>query len=177
MRTFGLAPHIELGKAITNVAPRGDKLWEVAVAGEAKPRLYRGVVVASGHHDAPRMPTYPGTFTGETLHSRRYKGPTQVRDRRVLVVGCGNSAADIVSDAVHNRSQVFLSIRRGYWFVLQVHHGLPDRRRAFHRRDDPAAAAGEALAVPGQPVAAARGRRPVTGCPIPTTPSIRRTPP
>ncbi len=36
-RTFGLAPHIELGKAVTKVAPRGDKLWEVAVAGEAEP--------------------------------------------------------------------------------------------------------------------------------------------
>jgi len=125
VRTFGLAPHIELGKVITKVAPRGDKLWEVAVAGEAEPRLYRGVVVASGHHDAPRMPTYPGTFTGETLHSRRYKSPTQVRDRRVLVVGCGNSAADIVSDAVHGRSKVFLSIRRGYWFVPKFIMGFP----------------------------------------------------
>ena len=125
VRTFGLAPHIELGKAITKVAPRGDKLWEVAVAGEAEPRLYRGVVVASGHHDAPRMPTYPGTFSGETLHSRRYKSPKQVRDRRVLVVGCGNSAADIVSDAVHGRSKVFLSIRRGYWFVPKFIMGFP----------------------------------------------------
>ncbi len=125
VRTFGLAPHIELGKVITKVAPRGDKLWEVAVAGEAEPRLYRGVVVASGHHDAPRMPAYPGTFTGETLHSRRYKSPKQVRDRRVLVVGCGNSAADIVSDAVHGRSKVFLSIRRGYWFVPKFIMGFP----------------------------------------------------
>jgi cation diffusion facilitator CzcD-associated flavoprotein CzcO len=125
VRTFGLSPHIELGKAVTKVAPHGDKLWEVAVAGEAAPRLYRGVVVASGHHDAPRMPTYPGSFSGELLHSRRYKSPTQVRDRRVLVVGCGNSAADIVSDAVHGRSKVFLSIRRGYWFVPKFILGFP----------------------------------------------------
>jgi hypothetical protein len=125
IRTFGLAPHIELGKVITKVAPLGDKLWEVTVAGEAEPRLYRGVVVASGHHDAPRMPAYPGTFTGETLHSRRYKSPKQVRDKRVLVVGCGNSAADIVSDAVHGRSTVFLSIRRGYWFVPKFIMGFP----------------------------------------------------
>jgi cation diffusion facilitator CzcD-associated flavoprotein CzcO len=125
IRTFGLAPHIELGKAVTSVRPRADKLWEVAVAGEPEPRLYRGVVVASGHHDAPRTPTYAGTFAGETLHSRRYKSPTQVRDRRVLVVGCGNSAADIVSDAVHGRSTVFLSIRRGYWFVPKFIMGFP----------------------------------------------------
>ena len=58
-------------------------------------------MIASGHHDAPRLPAYPGTFAGEIMHSRRYKSPQQVRDQRVLVVGCGNSAADIIRDAVH----------------------------------------------------------------------------
>src|SRR5262245_9722442 len=100
VRTFGLGPHIELGKAVASVAPDGG-LWRVAVAGEPQPRTYRGVVLASGHHDVPRMPSYPGTFSGEILHSRAYKSPKQLRDRRVLVVGCGNSAADIVADAVH----------------------------------------------------------------------------
>jgi Flavin-binding monooxygenase-like len=125
VRKFGLAPHIELGKTVARVTPRSDGLWEVAVVGEPEPRVYRGVVVASGHHDVPRMPSYPGTFTGEVLHSRQYRSPKQVRDKRVLVVGCGNSAADIVSDAVHNRSKVFLSIRRGYWFVPKFILGFP----------------------------------------------------
>jgi cation diffusion facilitator CzcD-associated flavoprotein CzcO len=124
-RTFGLAPHIELGKAVTRVAPRDERLWEVAVAGETEPRLYRGVIIASGHHDVPRMPAYPGAFAGDIFHSRHYKSPKQVRDRRVLVVGCGNSAADIVSDAVHGGSRVFLSIRRGYWFVPKFILGFP----------------------------------------------------
>jgi len=124
-RTFGLAEHIELGKAVTRVEPRGDQLWQVSVAGEARPRTYRGVMLASGHHDAPRMPSYPGTFSGEIMHSRAYKSPKQLRDRRVLVVGCGNSAADIVADAVHGGSKVFLSIRRGYWFVPKFLLGFP----------------------------------------------------
>ena len=119
------------------------------------PRIYRGVVVASGHHDVPRMPAYPGTFTGETLHSRRYKSPRQVRDKRVLVVGCGNSAADIVSDAVHGGSQVFLSLRRGYWFVPKFMLGFPTDDVVSGVEMLAAAAAREALAVPGQPVAAA----------------------
>lgn len=125
VRAFGLAPHIELGKAVTSVVPQGGGLWQVAVAGEPQPRSYRGVVLASGHHDVPRMPTYPGTFSGEILHSRAYKSAKQVRDRRVLVVGCGNSAADIVADAVHGGSRVFLSIRRGYWFVPKFLLGFP----------------------------------------------------
>ena len=95
------------------------------VAGEPQPRFYRGVVIASGHHDTPRMPVYPGTFSGEIIHSRAYRTPKQLRDRRVLVVGCGNSAADIVADAVHGGSEVFLSIRRGYWFVPKFILGFP----------------------------------------------------
>jgi len=121
---FGLAPHIELGKAVTKLAPLGGG-WQVSVAGEAQPRRYRGVVIATGHHDIPRMPTYPGTFAGEIMHSRRYKSPLQVRDKRVLVVGCGNSAVDVVRDAVHGRSKVYLSLRRGYWFVPKFILGFP----------------------------------------------------
>jgi cation diffusion facilitator CzcD-associated flavoprotein CzcO len=124
-RTFGLLDHIELGCTVDRVAPRADGRWEVALAGESLPRIYRGVVLASGHHDTPRMPSYPGTFSGEILHSRAYRSPKQLRDRRVLVVGCGNSAADIVSDAVHGGSEVFLSIRRGYWFVPKFILGFP----------------------------------------------------
>ncbi len=122
---FGIRAHIEFSKTVARVAPREDKLWDVAIAGEERPRIYRGIVIASGHHDVPRMPTIPGTFAGETIHSRRYKSPKQVRDKRVLVVGCGNSAADIVSDAVHGGSQVFLSMRRGYWFVPKFLMGWP----------------------------------------------------
>jgi cation diffusion facilitator CzcD-associated flavoprotein CzcO len=124
-RTFGLLDHVELGCAVTRVAPRADGRWEVTLAGEPGSRLYRGVVLASGHHDTPRMPSYPGTFSGEILHSRAYRSPKQLRDKRVLVVGCGNSAADIVSDAVHGGSQVHLSIRRGYWFVPKFILGFP----------------------------------------------------
>jgi pyruvate/2-oxoglutarate dehydrogenase complex dihydrolipoamide dehydrogenase (E3) component len=122
---FGLAGHIEFGRSVERVSIRDDKLWEVSVAGEARPRTYRGVVVASGHHDVPRIPAYPGRFAGEMIHSRDYKSPRQVRDKRVLVVGCGNSAADIVSDAVHGSSRVFMSLRRGYWFVPKFMLGFP----------------------------------------------------
>ena len=122
---FGIGEHIEFGKTVTRAAPRADKLWDVSIAGEARPRTYRGVVLASGHHDTPRLPSYPGTFSGEAIHSRHYKSPKQVRDKRVLIVGCGNSAADIVSDSVGGGSQTFLSIRRGYWFVPKFLMGWP----------------------------------------------------
>ena len=123
---FGLAPHIELARAVSRVEPGRDKLWQVQVAGEPAPRCYRGVVLANGHHHEPRMPAYGGIFDGEIMHSSAYRSPKQLRDKRVLVVGAGNSACDIARDAAHSSSAIVtMSFRRGYWFVPKFLLGFP----------------------------------------------------
>jgi cation diffusion facilitator CzcD-associated flavoprotein CzcO len=87
-------------------------------------------VAANGHHDVPRMPQIPGTFTGEFIHSRSYKSPAQLLGKRVLVVGAGNSGCDIVRDAAHIASRVMLSLRRGYWFMPKFILGFPTQEVA-----------------------------------------------
>jgi cation diffusion facilitator CzcD-associated flavoprotein CzcO len=126
VRHFGIEPHIMLGCTVERAAPRDDGRWDVKIAGEAAPRVYRGVVLANGHHHKPRIPAYPGRFAGEMLHSSAYRTPRQLRDRRVLVVGAGNSACDIARDAAHaSGSVVNMSFRRGYWFVPKFMLGFP----------------------------------------------------
>lgn len=126
IRHFGLKPHIELGRTVSLVAPRDDKMWDVQIEGEAAARTYRGVILANGHHNEPRMPSYKGLFDGEIIHSSGYKSPKQLRDKRVLVVGAGNSACDIARDAAHNSSTtVTMSFRRGYWFIPKFLLGFP----------------------------------------------------
>jgi Flavin-binding monooxygenase-like len=123
---FDLEPHLQFGCTIERVAPRADGLWDVHVAGEDTPRIYQGVVLANGHHNVPRMPSYPGHFSGEILHSSAYRSPRQLRDKRVLVVGAGNSACDIARDAAHTSGNtVTMSFRRGYWFVPKFMLGFP----------------------------------------------------
>ncbi|WP_424212404.1 flavin-containing monooxygenase [Streptomyces sp. BI20] len=60
----------------------------------------RSVVVATGYNHTPHTPDWPGldTFTGELTHARDYRerGPWAGRD--VLVVGVGNTGAEIAAD-------------------------------------------------------------------------------
>ncbi len=121
---FDLREIIELQTRVVRVVQREDELWAVELS-TGERRVYKGVVVCTGHHWDRRMPTYPGEFTGEILHSKDYKHPDQIRGRRVLVVGGGNSACDIASEAARVSSAAHLSLRRGYWFLPKTIFGVP----------------------------------------------------
>jgi cation diffusion facilitator CzcD-associated flavoprotein CzcO len=92
---------------------------------ERSTKIYAGVVVCNGHHWCPRMPEYPGRFDGELLHSKAYKRPEQLRGKRVLVIGGGNSACDIAVEASRFAESAHVSMRRGYWFMPKTFLGVP----------------------------------------------------
>ncbi|VXB17201.1 Predicted flavoprotein CzcO associated with the cation diffusion facilitator CzcD [Microbacterium sp. 8M] len=86
---------------------------------------YDGVILANGTLAEPNVPAFPGTFTSELLHTSGYKDPAQLTDRRVLIIGAGNSGCDIAVDAVHHAASVEMSVRRGYYFVPRYLFGRP----------------------------------------------------
>jgi cation diffusion facilitator CzcD-associated flavoprotein CzcO len=59
------------------------------------------------------------------MHACSYKSADVFRDKRVLIVGCGNSGADIAVDAVHQARSVDMSVRRGYYFLPKFLFGKP----------------------------------------------------
>ena len=77
---------------------RDGQAWR-AEAGEES-RTAPIVVAATGWADYPCMPTWPGmeTFDGPILHSSRYRNPAPFAGKRALVVGYGNSGAEIALD-------------------------------------------------------------------------------
>src|SRR5436309_4865096 len=70
--------------------------WTVQTS--AGPIEAERVVVATGHSNVPFLPQWPGEFAGDVVHSADYRNPEPYCGRRVLVVGAGNSAAEIAVD-------------------------------------------------------------------------------
>jgi hypothetical protein len=123
-RDRGLLEAIEFRKQVTRAAPLADESWEVSFD-NGETRHYKGVVVCNGHHWDRRYPDYPGRFTGTFIHSKDYEAPRQVRDKRVLVIGGGNSGCDIACEGARVGTSCDWSLRSGYWFLPKTAFGVP----------------------------------------------------
>ncbi|MDQ3804275.1 MAG: NAD(P)-binding domain-containing protein [Acidobacteriota bacterium] len=121
---FDLRRHIQFNTKVVMCLPLAGGRWEAELASGER-RVYKGVVVCNGHHWDKRFPDYPGEFAGELFHSKDYKHPRQLADKRVLVIGGGNSACDVASEAARVGRSCDLSLRRGYWFLPKTIFGVP----------------------------------------------------
>jgi cation diffusion facilitator CzcD-associated flavoprotein CzcO len=126
---FGLLERIEFGNGVEHAEPREGGGWVVTDQAGAT-REFELLVVANGHHWDPRTPEFAGTFDGESIHSHHYVDPTDpldLRGKRILVVGLGNSAADIAVELSGKalQNQVTVSTRSSAWIVPKYMYGLP----------------------------------------------------
>ena len=87
------------------------------------------VVVASGYSRTPWTPDWPGRdlFSGPFLHASSYREPSPFRGQRVLVVGSGNSAADLVVDLAEVADEVVMAVRTPPNIVPRSSLGLPSQ--------------------------------------------------
>ncbi|MCV7058833.1 flavin-containing monooxygenase [Mycolicibacterium gilvum] len=127
--TFGLLDHIEFENGVVHAGRTDDGGWIIRDQGGAD-RHFDLLVVANGHHWDPRLPEFPGSFDGESIHSHAYIDPAtplELTGKRILVVGIGNSAADITVELSSKalRNQVTLSTRSSAWIVPKYIAGRP----------------------------------------------------
>jgi len=125
---FGLRRAIRFGTGVQRAARQPGGGWLVTTD-RGDTERFDVLAVASGHHWDPRGPTPPppGHFAGLAFHSHHYVDVTEphdLRGKRVVVVGFGNSAMDIACELSREgvAEKVWLSVRRGahvvphYWF-------------------------------------------------------------
>jgi len=123
-RHFSLHDHITFNTEVKKVEKNGDQ-WKVTISGEKRAREYDGVVVSNGHHWDPRVPKYPGKFTGESLHAIEVKTRDQLQDKRLLIIGAGNTGCDLAADAAYLSRSVEHSMRHTYYFLPKFIFGRP----------------------------------------------------
>ena len=129
---FGFRDRIQFRTTVTSVRRAGEG-WDVSVrrrdADAEETHHYDAVIVANGHHWDARLPepAFPGsdTFTGRQMHSHDYKDFDGFEDKRVLVLGIGNSACDIAVETSKISERTFLAMRRGAHVVPKYLFGIP----------------------------------------------------
>jgi cation diffusion facilitator CzcD-associated flavoprotein CzcO/amino acid transporter len=126
---YDLKRRIRFGTAVDHAKPLGSNAaegWQVTLL-NGEIHHYKGIVCATGVTWHPNLPDYPGlqSYTGEVRHANTHRLASDLKGRRVLIVGCGNSGADIACDAARNAKAAWLSVRRGYRFVPKHIFGVP----------------------------------------------------
>jgi len=126
---FGLGEHIWFGTEVVSAVPVGDGRWDVTTrstgGGSSRTQRYAAIVVANGHNWHPAKPDIEGELRGQVIHAAQYKDPAQLRNRKVLVIGAGNTGCDIAVEAAQQATTVWHSTRRGYWYAPKYLFGRP----------------------------------------------------
>ncbi|KAH7968059.1 hypothetical protein HPB52_005544 [Rhipicephalus sanguineus] len=127
---FGITKHVKTGHDVVQVTPAADYektgRWDVIVrdleTSTDRTETFDAVAVCVGHHVYPNVPHFKGQekFRGQIVHSHSLKNADSFRDRRVAVVGIGNSGVDAVADVSHVALETYLSTRRGAWVSRRV---------------------------------------------------------
>ncbi|MGC0339936.1 flavin-containing monooxygenase [Streptomyces sp. SLBN-8D4] len=102
------------GVEVSRVERTGDGTGWLLHATGGRELTGAAVVVATGYNHTPLLPDWPGReeYKGELLHAGEYRNPAPYAGRDVLVVGAGNTGAEIAVDLVEGgASRVRLSVR------------------------------------------------------------------
>ncbi|MEV0964441.1 MULTISPECIES: NAD(P)/FAD-dependent oxidoreductase [unclassified Streptomyces] len=149
------------GVEVSRIEPDGAD-WVLHATGGRR-LTGRAVVVATGFNHTPRIPDWPGreVYAGELLHASAYRNPAPYEGRDVLVVGVGNTGAEIAADlAGAGASRVRLAVRTAPHIVRRSTAGWPAQRTGILVRRLPVPlvdAAGRLLARIAVPDLSARG--------------------
>ncbi|HEY3499862.1 MAG TPA: NAD(P)-binding domain-containing protein [Polyangiaceae bacterium] len=119
---YELKSSIRFGQSVERVTFDADG---VTVRAGGSDRRYAGVVCATGVNWTPNVPEYSGQFAGTLRHTKSYRRADELRGKRVLIIGLGNSGADIACDSARSARETYVSVRRGYYFIPKHIFGKP----------------------------------------------------
>lgn len=127
---FGVIPRFgeRLEHARPSKASSGDAddtAWDVHTSRQQY--RARHLIMATGLNRMPVRPSWPGRelFDGPVVHSADYQNGARFGGQRVLVVGIGNTGAEIALDLCEHGARVFLSVRNPQNILPREFLGTP----------------------------------------------------
>ncbi len=121
---FSLTENIQFNTKVIWVCAIENNNWKVTFHDKSF-KIYKGVIICNGHHWDMNFADLNGNFIGEFIHSKQYKKVNQLVNKRVLVIGSGNSAADIACEAARVSASSFMSIKDSPWIFPKSFMGVP----------------------------------------------------
>jgi len=130
-KTFALQPRF--GETVRSIHRDGGE-WLVESTSSSIRAPY--VVIASGYNAEPVKPSFPGIekFKGKIIHARDYANAKPFAGQSVLVIGMGNTGAEIALDLAENGARPTISVRGGVHIVPRELFGIPMQRLSIVSR-------------------------------------------
>lgn len=123
------AKHFEIvpafGEAVTQVKKQAQS-WAVQTQ-NGKTYHSPNVIFATGVNRIPNVPVFNGQndFQGEITHSRDYRNPIPYQGKKVLIIGMGNTGAELALDLAEGGVETYLSVRSPITIVPRDVMGNP----------------------------------------------------
>ncbi|CAN5280697.1 NAD(P)/FAD-dependent oxidoreductase [soil metagenome] len=121
------AADLDVRLGVTANAVRHDSTWHVDTdQGTISAPV---LVVATGYNHTAKVPDLPGlsSYKGKVVHSSEYRNPADLGGPTVLVVGPGNSGAEIAADLAESGADVSLAMRTAPNIVRRAVAGIPSQ--------------------------------------------------
>lgn len=123
------AEHFDIRPNFKEAIIKLEKKETVWIAKTSKNRSFEAehIVIATGVNRVPFAPTWEGQaqFKGIIIHSRQYKNPTPYLNKKVLIVGMGNTGAELALDLAEYGVAVSVSVRSPVSIVPRDVNGRP----------------------------------------------------
>jgi cation diffusion facilitator CzcD-associated flavoprotein CzcO len=128
----GLGPHIRYGTRVESVVWSDVEHHYTVTTANGETMRFNVVVSALGLLNVPRYPAWPGleTFAGPKFHTARWEHEHELAGKRVVVVGTGSTASQVVPAIAPVAGEVTLFAREPAYVLPKNEHDLsPQEKR------------------------------------------------
>ncbi len=121
---FNIKP--SFNKQVEAISKMEKGRWKIELNNDEKLEAKR-VIIATGTNRVPNVPTWENqeNFKGKVVHSKLYKNAMAYKNQKVLVVGMGNTGAEIALDLAEQGNETYLSVRGPVSIVPRDLNGRP----------------------------------------------------